>query len=223
MPQLSPVHDREAARHRIHVAMAELVAERGYRRTHLPDVAKRGRVSLRTFYAEFANKEACFLEVHAVLVERVELGLREAVRFDGTPAEVTRRACERILGLLVVEPLLTHAAVVELATLSDVARKARDRSLARIASIVVDLVDEGRERFPDVPMRPLPLPVAVAILGSVVELVTRRTAQHGELAELAETTTDLLLSVITNVGGLDAAGVAEAQATPPAVAAAADR
>jgi AcrR family transcriptional regulator len=54
----------ESQRGRILVAMAAAVAEKGYARTAVADVIERARVSRRTFYEHFDNKEACFLAAY---------------------------------------------------------------------------------------------------------------------------------------------------------------
>ena len=48
-------------RERMLLATAELVAERGYRRTTIELIAKTARVALTTFYEHFESKEECFL------------------------------------------------------------------------------------------------------------------------------------------------------------------
>ena len=48
-------------RERMLLAMAELVAERGYQKTTIELIAKTSRVALVTFYEHFSSKEECFL------------------------------------------------------------------------------------------------------------------------------------------------------------------
>ena len=46
--------------------MAQVVAEKGYAATTVADVVERAGVSRRTFYEQFADKEACFLAAYDV-------------------------------------------------------------------------------------------------------------------------------------------------------------
>lgn len=55
---------REANRHRALAAMADAVGERGYPETTVRDVLERARMSRRTFYQLFDNREACFLATY---------------------------------------------------------------------------------------------------------------------------------------------------------------
>ena len=56
-------------------AMAAVVAEKGYAATTVADVVERAGVSRRTFYEQFADKEACFLAAYevglAVVLDRI--------------------------------------------------------------------------------------------------------------------------------------------------------
>ena len=55
---------REANRERALAAMAEAVGERGYPETTVGDVLERARMSRRTFYQLFDNREECFLATY---------------------------------------------------------------------------------------------------------------------------------------------------------------
>jgi AcrR family transcriptional regulator len=55
---------RDANRRRALAAMTEVVAERGYPETTVRDVLERARMSRRTFYELFDNREECFLAAY---------------------------------------------------------------------------------------------------------------------------------------------------------------
>jgi AcrR family transcriptional regulator len=55
---------REANRRRALAAMTEVVGERGYPETTVRDVLERARMSRRTFYELFENREHCFLAAY---------------------------------------------------------------------------------------------------------------------------------------------------------------
>lgn len=63
----------QAASHqraRIHAAMIEIVAERGYDAVTVRETVRLARVAPRTFYEHYADKEECFLYVYELLVWR---------------------------------------------------------------------------------------------------------------------------------------------------------
>jgi AcrR family transcriptional regulator len=72
---------------RLHRAMIEAVAEKGYARTAVSDVLTRARVSRATFYEHFADKEDCFLSAYDAavqgLLDRIRMIAAEATATDG--------------------------------------------------------------------------------------------------------------------------------------------
>jgi AcrR family transcriptional regulator len=71
----------EVAKHqraRIHHAVLEVVAERGYAGVTVREIASRGGISTRSFYQHYPTKEACFLGVHQSVVRRLLAGIEAA-------------------------------------------------------------------------------------------------------------------------------------------------
>src|SRR5687768_12206877 len=58
-------------RTRLLEAMGEAVTEKGYAQVTIADIARHARVSKRTFYEHFADKEECFLAAYANLSEQM--------------------------------------------------------------------------------------------------------------------------------------------------------
>ena len=67
-------------RSRLLDAVAESVAEKGYAAVTVGDVVARAAVSRRTFYEQFADLEACFLEAYQAGMELLLDEIRVAVR-----------------------------------------------------------------------------------------------------------------------------------------------
>jgi AcrR family transcriptional regulator len=69
-----PGQPREQAashqRARLHAAMIELVAERGYGAVTVRELVRTAGVSTGTFYEHFADKDVCFLRTYGLLVRR---------------------------------------------------------------------------------------------------------------------------------------------------------
>ena len=59
-------------RERILVAMAEIVAKRGYQGTTIEHIVKRAGVSRATFYEHFENREDCLLAGFADAAEELQ-------------------------------------------------------------------------------------------------------------------------------------------------------
>jgi AcrR family transcriptional regulator len=73
-------------------AMAAAVAEKGYARVAVADVIERARVSRKTFYEQFPNKEACFLAAYDTGVDLLLAAIEEATEAAGEDLLARARA-----------------------------------------------------------------------------------------------------------------------------------
>lgn len=206
MPQLSsPIARRPSApppRDRILTAIARVIANDGYANSKVIDIARGAHVSLRTFYDAFENKEGAFLELHRVLVERIADALEAAVTFDGEWRDAMRQGFDQYFRLLLAQPKLTMAIMLEVTTLGEPGYEAREYGRERFAGLLCGLVEQGRAAYPEIPSRALTPLMARSVLGAVLELVMSGVADEGDegdedpLPELVDTATDLLWRLV---------------------------
>src|SRR5882672_12086089 len=77
LPDLATASDAArgdpAETHRLRLvgAMAALLAEKGYSTVTIADIARQARVSKRTFYEHFPDKDACFIACYETLSDMV--------------------------------------------------------------------------------------------------------------------------------------------------------
>ncbi|MBO9532373.1 MAG: TetR/AcrR family transcriptional regulator [Solirubrobacteraceae bacterium] len=192
---------RTSHRDRLLQALANVIAREGYANTRVADVAREARVSLRTFYEEFDSKESGFLALHAMLTDAVASSLEDSANFDQPWRAAIREGFDTYFRLLVAQPKLTTAIMIELTTLSPEAYEAREYARERFTTVMSNLVERGREANPEIPSRPLTPLMARCILGGLLELVTTEVVDEGvdHLPEFVDTCTDLLWSVVTTV------------------------
>lgn len=191
--------------------MAELVAERGYPTVTVADVVARARVSKRTFYEQFAEREDCFLATYVALAEEP---LQRIAAVAADPAvqqlpltEQVGRAVSAYLEAMAERPALTRALLTEIASAGARGRAVRGAVLHRFADQLVALAEEGRARHPGV--APLPPTLALGLVGGINELVldtVEESEDPGEkgsdgpapdrLAELTGAVTDLVVAVL---------------------------
>jgi len=166
-------------RERMIVAMAEVVAERGYAETTVAEVIARARVSRRTFYEQFNNRQDCMLASFHELFERLCQEIDDACEPEPDSRAKVRAAIRRALELFAAQPpvarLLTleilaagpqgasnqHAAIERLAARLEAARDLGDRSgvsafnldwglVALIATLIARRIIAGEpERLPE--------------------------------------------------------------------------
>jgi len=192
---------RADQRRRLLNAMATIIARDGFHGARIQDVAREARVSLRTFYAEFENKEQCFLALHLELTTSMIEYVDKSLDFDQPWKEVMRQGFQTYYGALASVPRMTRAVSIELATLSDDARKQRDDVMGKFATVLVDMVERGRGLHPEIPSQPLSDMMARGLIGGITELVDSAVVRDEieTLPELVDTTTEMLWRLVTHV------------------------
>jgi AcrR family transcriptional regulator/DNA-binding MarR family transcriptional regulator len=130
----------EIQRSRLLAAAVVAVDELGYADTTVSDVTSRARVSRRTFYELFANREECLAAVLEDVVALVE-GEVAAAGLDGLAwRERVRGGLWVILSFLDREPALARVCVVQALRGGAEVLERREEILAGLAGVV----DEGR-------------------------------------------------------------------------------
>jgi AcrR family transcriptional regulator len=137
---IAPGRIGEIQRSRLLVAAVTAVDELGYAGTTVGDITGRARVSRRTFYELFANREECLA---GVLEDAVALIGRElaASGLEGRPwRERVRGGLWAILAFLDREPALARVCLVQALQGGPAVLESREQLLAALAAVV----DEGR-------------------------------------------------------------------------------
>jgi len=119
---------------RIVRALAEEIAEHGYRDVTVAGIVKRAGVARNTFYASFANKEECFLAASDLAGEEAMGRVAEAVRL--APPEWPQRVragIDAFLTYVADESALARAFVVESLAAGPAAAQRYDRTVRAVA------------------------------------------------------------------------------------------
>src|SRR5436305_3363743 len=92
---LPPAEVARAQCDRMLRAMTAAVAELGYANVRISDVVDRARVSRQSFYAQFADKEECFLAAHergiGLVLRRLEESAAGQARSEEHTSELQSR------------------------------------------------------------------------------------------------------------------------------------
>lgn len=127
-------------RDRILVAMAEIVAKRGYQGTTIEHIVKRAGVSRATFYEHFENREDCLLAGFAEAEEELQRRLAEATKTGEWPERI-RAAVTVFVDYCTSKPALARTCLVESVTAGPIAMERYEDALTKFAPIF----REGRE------------------------------------------------------------------------------
>jgi AcrR family transcriptional regulator len=191
-----------AGDHRLRLleGMAAAVNEKGYAATTIADVVRHSRVSKRTFYEHFADREACFLACYAHGGDLALRAVAEAAGRGGGWPEQVRAATRAYLAILQARPALTRTLLVEVHGAGPRALALRRVVLQRFARLLCELVEIGRRDQRE--LHELSPAMSTALVGGINELVLSTVEQGGagRLDQLEGTIVGLLESVLRPAG-----------------------
>jgi AcrR family transcriptional regulator len=199
----APPSGPEDYRVRLMDGLAQALAEKRYADTTIADIVRHARVSKRTFYEHFPDKEACFLATYNALSDELlsRIGLAVDRPFSPDPivaaVEAISAAVHAYFGALeehaaIIGPFFTDVQAAGPAALS-----LRREIHHRFADAMRLLVDA---RLPDHPgRRGLTPEMAMALVGAVNELVLMaiETKREAHVSDLSPTAIDLFLAVLS--------------------------
>ena len=160
----------EIQRSRLVAAAVRTVEELGYADATVGRITARARVSRRTFYELFANREECLAEVLVYVVGLIESELA-AVDLPGRAwRERVRLGLWTILSFFDREPVLARVCVVQSLQGGAVVIERREQILARLAAIL----DEGRLERGRGERTPL---TAEALVGATLAVIHTRLSR----------------------------------------------
>jgi AcrR family transcriptional regulator len=188
---------REVQRARMLEAMVEGVAEKGYVRVSVADVIERARVSRKTFYEQFGNKEDCFLAAYDAGVDQL-LEAIDATVAPPAPDWLTaaRRAVEVYVATVAASPAFARAFLIEVLGAGPRALARRDVVQERFAAQLAAIHRRARADIPEIPA--VPSHTFRAAVGAVNELVTAHVLERGAdtLPELTDAILDVHLALL---------------------------
>jgi AcrR family transcriptional regulator len=175
-------------RSRMLAAAVEAVEDVGYARMTVAQVISRARVSRKTFYDVFADREDCFLAAFEQALSQARSIAQEAYEQESSWRDGVRAALARLLLFMDEEPGLAKLCIVE-------ALGAGERVLERRAKVLDELaevIDRGRGATNA--MREPPEVTAEGVVGAIFAVLHTRVLEHGD-----ERLTDLLGSLMSMI------------------------
>lgn len=185
-------------------AAAAVAVRVGYAATSAEAISREAKMSKATFYAHFANKEACFLALLEIGAQRALERLVAGARDAGDDAADRQRAGLRaFLSLVGEEPEMSRAILVEGLSSGPAAVARRDELFAGFAEVMFQETERGADagggpRFATVYD-------ALGVVGAVVELTSRhlRSGKPETLDEVQASVERILFGVLVDdVSGL---------------------
>jgi AcrR family transcriptional regulator len=181
---------------RLTEGLAASIAEKGYAATTIADIVRYARVSKRTFYEHFADKETCFLSLYSRTSDELLELIAEAASGPAAWEERLAAAARAYFERLAAEPALSRAGLVEIQAAGPRALKLRREVQRRYAELLRALSVQVAAERPGI--RPLTPALATAVVGGLNELMLEAVEDGREehLGELAGTATELLRALL---------------------------
>jgi AcrR family transcriptional regulator len=195
----------ESQRNRIHQAMIEVVAARGYPETRVVDVIRVAGVSRKTFYELFDSKEDCFLAAYDVLLDNLlgESGEAFESKLGNPWSERISAALERLLQHLAEHPEEARFAIVEVLAAGPKALARRDAALRQFTGFLEAGRSETSVELPGI--------TSLAVAGGINELLYSEIL-HGAISRLPSRLPDLMFWVALPFLGAEGASAERGRA-----------
>ena len=133
---LSPEAVAESQRNRIVEAMRKAVQEQGFADASIADVIKRAGVSRKTFYAQFADKEDCFLEIYDEAMGRLQAVTRDAFDAQDEWVPSLRAGLAALLNALAYDPAVARVCFVDVLAAGPHAAQRRNEAMHELEGIL---------------------------------------------------------------------------------------
>jgi AcrR family transcriptional regulator len=156
--------------------MVAAVEEKGYASTTVADIARAARISRRTLYEHFADKQACFLAAYSMMADELITAVVTASRAVPSGMERLNAASIAYLDFLAATPEVARSFLTEINAVGQAGVELRCAVNQRFAAMLTDLVVESVGKtgsvLPDGRfLRAFDTTMALALVGAINELV----------------------------------------------------
>jgi AcrR family transcriptional regulator len=186
-------------RQRLLDGLAQALETQAFADITIADIVARARVSKRTFYEQFASKEACLLGLGERLCDQTLALIAANYRFDEDWVTQLRNVTHAYLSSLESQTAVMRAVYIELMTIGTEGLALRRRMGERFGQFLIMQVEAFRAVEPS--KRPLAPALATAVIGGINELILQ-AIERGEahqLSSLTPTVTEFVQAVIQSL------------------------
>lgn len=212
-PYQKPTHEEvtETQRKRLLLGITRAVAKKGYAETSVADVLKEVRVSRRTFYELFKDKEACYLAAYDMAHDAMIDAIKQSQRGVTDAIVRVERAHVAFLDFIREHPDVAIAFSVGILEAGRRASERRQRAFEEFADLHAVLHRQCRDQHPELPE--VPRRALVALTAGTNIIVIDELRRHGAVKLMDLLPVILYLSY--SVYGLSARAAEQAGGVAP--------
>lgn len=202
----------QSQRDRIMVAVAEVLAERGYSKTTVTEICEYADVSTATFYELFRDKDDCLMGAANSLLGEIVALVSARLSPDKPIHQMVKDALAAVLTLMAQRPAFAHLIFVEGRTLTPAVRQVYNSGV----SVLLSLIDQARVDGPADAATPA---IAARAACGAMGMVIRYEVLCGHAEQLGDLLPEAMYSfLVPFVGQEQALALAEeARANPPQI------
>lgn len=160
----------ETQRRRLFYGLSHAVARKGYAAASVADVLAEVRISRRTFYQLFHDKEDCFLKAYELAHQALVAHINKTREREKDPLAQMLSTCAAHLHFIAAEPVLSQAFLVGIRSAGPRALKRRAEAHEEFAVMHRGLHEGFRAEQPLLPR--LPDELFLGVVGGVNKMVT---------------------------------------------------
>lgn len=188
----------DSYRVRLLEGFAAAVSEHGYAAVTIADIVRHAKVSKRTFYEHFEDKEQCFLATYVAATDLVLAAVDAAFEASANRpwAEQIDAAIDAYVTALETNPALTRSCLVEIHAAGPRALERRREVHQAFAKMLHAFALRTRKKHPEV--HPITEEMATAVVGGINELLVVQVegGVRNRLASLRKTASTLMRAVL---------------------------
>lgn len=176
--------------------MAAAIRTADYARCTVADVTREAGASRRTFYAEFADLDACYLALFEQFAAANLATVAEAIAAAGAPRERLERAIGAYLDMLAADPGLAKSFFWELHLTGEPGRRRLATVNRGAGETFHALALAVREEEPGLGLTPVSVTSARILVSGVVQLALFALDGDAELDEVRREAAELVSRVL---------------------------
>lgn len=183
-------------RERLLDGLASAIRTTGYARCTVADVTREAGASRRTFYTQFEDLDACFLELFERFATENLAAVAAAVAATGTPRERVDGAVGSYLETLAADPALASSLFRELHLTGETGRRRLSAANRRAGEAIRQLTEVASREEPELGVAPVTVTTARMLVAGIVQMALFALDGDGELDAVREEATALLERVL---------------------------
>jgi AcrR family transcriptional regulator len=185
-PTATSGDDSEAqSRRRLLNGLMRSIREKGFRETTVSDIVRYAYTSRRTFYAEFATREECYIALIDASDQELSQHIMAAVDVEAPWEMQVRQAVTAYIEYSQANPELTLTGIRDLPALGEAALLQQRGMMDTFADMLIRLTHN--QPFRDAGIPPFPRDMAFLLVGGIRELTAVLVEDGRDLREMTET------------------------------------